>query len=142
MTTHLSKRFTTEEVAKVIQRYLNAQIDVNIATALLQVKRRRFFDLVKKYRDNPKNFCLRVPRQHVSRSISEQAKKYLLIELETERKLINDKNNPLRRYNYSYLKSRLAEKYQISVSLSSIIRFAKKKRFTNKKFHAPNMIEK
>ncbi len=53
-------------------------------------------------------------------------------ELNKEAEIIADKDNPVRFYNYSYLKDILEKKHNVHVSLPTIIRRAKKMGITNK----------
>ncbi len=53
-------------------------------------------------------------------------------ELKKEAEIIADKGNPVRFYNYSYLKDILEKKHNVHVSLPTIIRRAKKRDITNK----------
>lgn len=134
MTKQLHKRFTEKEVMEVFERYLSQEIGVDKVLALLDVGRSRFFDLLKGYRERPDDFSLEYKRKGSNRQIDEKAAKLILKELEKEKKTIEDKKNPVRFYNYSYLKNVLEEKHQVKVSVSTVIRRAKKMGFTRKKF--------
>lgn len=50
-----------------------------------------------------------------------------------DKKIIKDKDNPVRRYNYSFIKDRLADTYGQKVALSTIIDRAKKYGFYRKR---------
>lgn len=128
---HLRKNFTTEEVVGIFERYLSGEIGVNESYAYLKISRRQFFDVLKKYRDNPEEFTLISERKNPRCQLPEHYEEKIEFALQKEKKLIDDKGTPIRRYNYSYVKNRL-EKDNINVSLSSIIRRAKKKGFTNR----------
>ncbi|GAG57689.1 unnamed protein product, partial [marine sediment metagenome] len=58
--------------------------------------------------------------------IGKEVENNILTELKTEKDLIEAKDNPIRGYNYSYIKDRLEEKYKNKVSLPTIIDRAKK----------------
>jgi hypothetical protein len=128
---HLRKNFSTEEVVEIFERYLNDEIGVNEAYAFLKISRRQFFDVLKKYRDNPNEFNLQNERGYVTRYLPVGYEEKIEEALKEEKELIDDKYTPIRRYNYSYVKTQLENK-DVTISLSTIIRRAKKKGFTNK----------
>lgn len=139
---HLRKKFSAQEVIEVLDRYLAAEIGPNEALALLKIKRRRFFDVLKLYRENPKEFSLTYKRSTPARQLPKNIDQKIESALKKEKQLIDDKNNPVRRYNYSYVKTRLEKDGEIEVSLSSIIRRAKKKGFINRSRPEKNMTAK
>lgn len=134
MSKHLHKRFSGKEVTEIFERYLSKEIGVEQGLALLKVKRRRFFDLLKVYRKRPDDFTLTYKRKTSNHKIDDREDKAILKELEKEKKIIDDKKNPVKFYNYSYLKNILEEKHKIKVSVSTVIRRAKKMGFTKKRF--------
>lgn len=60
---HLNKTFSDREVVDILHRYLIGEIGSREAQDLLKIKRRRFFDILKIYRDNPKGFTLASKRK-------------------------------------------------------------------------------
>lgn len=126
MGTHLRTRFTENEVMEILERYLTKEIGIKEALGLLKLKRRQFFKVLKRYQTQEQTFCLAQKRSDPPRKITEQAHQMILQELAEEKRLIEDKNNPVRFYNYSYVQSLLAEKHQLCVSLPTIITRAKK----------------
>lgn len=123
---HLKKRFTEQEVMTVLERYLSGEIGVSEVMGLLKIKRRQFFKILKTYRENGQAFNLGSPRSNPTHKIMPEASQKILEELAEEKRLIEDPNNPIRFYNYSYVRNRLKEKHGITVSLPSIITRAKK----------------
>jgi len=123
---HLKRHFTLQEVTEVLERYLTREIGISEAMRLLKIKRRQFFNLLKAYREQGQAFCLGSPRSKPTHQILPKAHQKILEELAEEKRLIDDISNPIRFYNYSYVKSRLKEKHGITVSLPSIITRAKK----------------
>ena len=65
----LHKRFTVEEVKTVFERYLSRETGVQQSLALLKTSRRRFFELMKSYRETPDSFSMKYKRKGVSRQI-------------------------------------------------------------------------
>jgi len=122
----LHKKFTDSEVGKLIERYINGQIKRVHLEQILGIKRRRICELVKKYRNDPQSFSIRYNRTKPTRKISDDANKAIVSELEFEKGLIDNKDIPLKSYNYSYIKDRISSGYGIDVSLSTVIDRAKK----------------
>jgi len=54
----LHKRLTTEQAKTILQGYCNATISIHEALELLEIKRRRFFEILKGYRRSPETFSL------------------------------------------------------------------------------------
>lgn len=130
---HLHKRFTEKEVQDILERYLSGEVGVKQGMALLKIGRRRFFDLLKVYRELPEKFSLEYKRKSPSRRLDEKVETKIIHELKKEEALIQDKNNPIRDYNYSYVREILERKHKMKVSLPTIIRRAKKKGFIKKR---------
>ena len=129
---HLRKLFSVNEVKKVFERYLLQQIAVEQALAMLKIGRRQFFKLLKVYRERPEEFSLDYKRKVPPRKIDAKSEARIIRELKREAEIIGDKSNPVRFYNYSYLKEVLEEKHKVHVSLPTIIDRAKKMGITNK----------
>ena len=96
------------------------------------IKKRRFFVIVAKYKSDPKNFSIQYTRKTKAK-ISQGTEKNIIKELKIEKGLIQDKNVPLKSYNYSYIKNRLEDEYNQKVSVTTIIKRAKKNGFYLKK---------
>ncbi len=124
----LHRKFTDAQVKELFARYCKDEIPRRYVQEMLGLKERRFFSLLKCYRRDPAAFSILYRRRQPPR-ISPQAEKAILKELAIEKKIIEDKDNPVRRYNYSYIKDRLSSDYAQPVSLSTIIERAKKHGF-------------
>ena len=129
---HLRKLFSADQVKEVFQRYLARQIGVDQASAMLKIRRRQFFKLLKVYRERPESFALEYTRKTPPRTIDAKAEGKIIQELKREAEIIRDKRNPVRFYNYSYVKEILEKKHKVQVSLPTIIDWAKKMGITNK----------
>lgn len=125
----LHKRFTDSQVMELIERYLRKAIKGKHLQEVLGLKKRRFLMLVSKYRENPSSFTIAYQRKTTARKIESQIENNIIKELKIEKKLIEDKNVPLKSYNYSYIKDRLEIEYDQRVSLPTIIDRAKKNDF-------------
>ena len=108
-----------------MQRYIDQQVDRKHLQELLGIKKRRFFALLKKYREHPQNFTIQYLRNSTPK-IPMEIEKTIVKELKKEQKIIQNPEVPLRTYNYSYIRDLLAEKYKQKVSLPTIIDRAKK----------------
>jgi len=129
----LHKRFTSDQVKELLKRYLKNEVEGKYIQEILGISRRRFFMLLKQYKENPQGFTIQYRRITPPRTISPEIERNILKELAIEKKIIQDQDIPLKSYNYSYLKDRLRQTYRQKVSLSTIIDRAKKHGFYLKK---------
>ena len=125
----LHKKFTDAQVKEVIIRYLNKEIQRSYIEKILGIKRRRFCELVKKYREDPEEFSIEYKRKVPTIKIDKEVENNIMSELKIENKLINNPDIPIRSYNYSYIKDRLETDHDQKVSLPTIINRAKKEGF-------------
>jgi hypothetical protein len=127
--TQLHKKFTDAQIKELIVRYLNKEIKRNHIENILGIKRRRFCELVKKYRESPQEFSIEYTRKNSTNKIDKEVENNIMSELKIENKLINNPDIPIRSYNYSYIKDKLELDYDQRVSLPTIINRAKKEGF-------------
>jgi hypothetical protein len=139
---HLRRLFSAEEVKEIFKRYLSQEIGVEQAMGLLKIRRRQFFKLLKVYREGPDSFSLDYKRTAPPRQIDAKSEAMIIRELEKEGQIIRDKSNPVKFYNYSYLKEILEKKHKVVVSLPTIIARAKKMGFIGKSPSGRFMTEK
>jgi hypothetical protein len=128
----LHKRFTSDQVKELLERYLRNKLERTYIQEILGIGRRRFFTLVKEYRENPHQFNIQYERTSPPR-IPRGLEETLLSELSIEKNLIQNKDVPLKSYNYSYVKDRLQKQYRQKISLTTVINRAKKHGFYLKK---------
>jgi hypothetical protein len=126
--TQLHKRFTSDQIQELLERYLKKTIDRKYVQEILGIKKRRFFSLIQQYKENPKHFTIQYQRQSPPR-IDPETERNILKELAIEKAIIQNKEIPLTSYNYSYVKDRLKNTYRQTVSLPTIITRAKKNGF-------------
>ena len=129
MAEQLHKKFVDGQVKSLLERYLSGEVEIVYILEVLGIGRSRFFELLKEYRNNPGGFSIAYGRKEATRKISENTNGYIIKELTTEKRLIENKEIPIRHYNYSYVKDQLRRKYQQKVSLPTIISRAKKHNF-------------
>lgn len=96
---------------------------------ILGVKKRRFFALVKEFRNNPTGFSISYSRRRPTRKISEDLEKKIIRELRMKKSLIENPNTTVKYYNYSYIRDNLESNYRQKVSSPTIINRAKKGNF-------------
>jgi hypothetical protein len=97
--TQLHRKFTDDQVKKLIEKYLRKEVGRKYLQEILGVNKTRFFALVKAYRDNPRQFSIQYVRKGKTRAIPEALEMNILKELAIEKKLIENKNVPLHSYN-------------------------------------------
>ena len=129
----LHKRFTDSQVRELIERYLRKEIERRYIQEVLGIGKTRFFALIRAYHQDPHEFSIHYARHTTTRRISQAVDENILRELHIEKQLIEDKDVPLRQYNYSYIKDLLETKYHQKVSLPTVIDRAKKHGFYLKK---------
>ena len=86
----LHKRFTSEQVKELLDRYAKNEIERNYIQEILEIKRRRFFVLLKQYKEHPEHFTVQYQRTRVPRAISPMIEQTILKELSIEKKIIQD----------------------------------------------------
>ena len=133
MADQLHKKFSSAQTKSLIESYLRKEIELSYILSILGIGRSRFFEILKNYRQNPNSFSIDYSRQSINRKISSEVEDDILAELYVEKKLIEDSSNPIRYYNYSYIKDLLRDKYDHKVSLPTIIDRAKRFGFYDKK---------
>jgi len=133
MAKQLHKKFTDSQVKELIERYLKKEIERKYIQEILGIRKSRFFELINGYRKNPGKFSVQYVRKITTRGISQRTERNIIKELKVDKKCIENKDVPLKRYNYSYVKHRLESKYKQIVSLPTIINRAKKHGFYLKK---------
>ena len=129
MSNQLHKNFTDDQVKSLLKSYLDKKIKLDYILQMLRIKRRRFFELLAKYRKDPDSFSIQYERKTINRKINPDIEKNIIKELKIEKDLIKAKEVPIRCYNYTYIKDILENDYNQRVSLSTIIDRAKRNNF-------------
>ncbi len=124
----IHKKFTDEQVKELMERYLNKTIERKYVQAILGIGKVRFFAFLKRYRQDPQNFSVQYHRRSKPR-ISASVENNIIKELKADKKLIQNPDVPLKSYNYSFVRNRLETSHGQKVSLTTIIRRAKKHDF-------------
>ena len=90
----LHKRFTSDQVKELLERYSKNEIERNYIQEILGISRRRFFMLLKEYKGNPQLFTIQYRRTTPPRSISAGIEQNILKELTTEKNSLRTKKSP------------------------------------------------
>jgi len=123
----LHKRLSNEQAKFILSKYSFGEIKAKNAIEKLGVGRTRFYQLVAAYETDQANFSIDYARGKSTRIINPEIEKNILSELEFEKvNIIEKRDVPTKRYNYSYIKNLIKEKYKQKVSLNTIIDRAKK----------------
>ena len=125
----LHKKFNDCQVKDLLTRYLKKKVEREEIQKVLDIKKTRFFALVKRLKTDPENFSISYSRKTPTRKISKDIEKNIVKELKIKKDLIKAKEVPIKYYNYSYLKDLLEQKYGQKVSLPTIIDRAKRNNF-------------
>lgn len=126
MSKQLHKRHTTKQVTDILDTYLNAQIKAVEAIAYLGIGRTRFYQLVTAYQEQGSAFTIEYERTTPTRTIEPAIEDSIRAELQRDKQLIENREVPIRRYNYSYVRDELLRKHAQKVSVNTIIDRAKK----------------
>lgn len=124
----LHKRLVEEEIKSLLEKYLNNHMELDYVLQILKIKRSRFFELLSRYKNNPEGFSIQYKRTTPKR-IRKHLEKIIIKQLETEKKMIENKDIPIKFYNYSYIKDQILKEHQEKVSVTTIIKRAKENGF-------------
>ena len=106
----LHKRFTDGQVKELLARYIKKELKRRHVQEILGIGKTRLFALIEAYRKEPEQFSIQYERESSNR-ISSKVEKNIFKELAIEKGLIQNKEVPLKSYNYSYIKERLEQHY-------------------------------
>lgn len=121
----IHKRLTDAQIVTILTQYGEKKISAADAQAKLGVKRSRFFLLLKDFLDNRSSFTVHPGARERKSRLSPDTEQRIKEELEKEKELIDNKDIPVRSYNYSAVRDLLKEKHAIDVSVPTIIDRAK-----------------
>ncbi len=125
----IHKRFSDSHVKDLLQRYPNKEIKRPYIHGVLGIRKRRFFAILDQFRIDPSGFTIRYSRMTHPR-ISQDVQYAIPKEVQIDKALIEDKNVPLRRYNYGYARDRLRKTYGHTASPPTVIDRARKNGFS------------
>ena len=125
MAAQIHKKFSDEQVKELMQKYINKEVERKYLQEILGIGKSRFFELLQDFRNNPNDFSVEYNRSSQAKRIVPEIQKNIIKELAIDKKAIQNKDIPLYRYNYSYIKKRLETTYGQTAALSTIIEYAK-----------------
>ena len=96
---------STEQVTDLIDKYNNKEMKAKEVMAYIGVGRTRFYQLVAVFEEQGSNFSIEYERTKSSRWLSADIEKDIKRELIEEKKLIENKHIPTKRYNYSFVRT-------------------------------------
>ncbi len=85
------KRFTSDQVKELLDRYLKNEVERKYLQEILGIRKRRFFLLLKQYKEDPQRFTIQYQRKAPSRNLSPKIENNILKELTIEKKTMRIK---------------------------------------------------
>ena len=80
----LHKRFTDSKVKELLRLYIAGEIKRAHTEKILGIKKRRFCQLVKRYREDSLEFSIEYKREKTTRKIPEEVEDNIPVELKKE----------------------------------------------------------
>lgn len=128
MDKHLHKRANEDFVVNILKKYLSKDLSLKQILDVLKIKKSRFYDLLSTFKRSPESFSISYIRK-TNKRISSELEVIILNELEKEKKLIDNKNIPIKDYNYTFIKDQIYKNYKQKVSTPTIISRAKQNNY-------------
>lgn len=128
MVTQLHKRLDDLTFCYIVRQYIQKRLTLEKVLNFLKIGRSEFYKLLKRYKEDPEKFSL-LYRRNSSKRIGKEKEELILKELKKEKQLIEDKDIPIKNYNYSYIKDQIWKNNKIKISLPTIIKRAKEYNF-------------
>jgi len=69
MTEQLHRRFSTEEVKVLLEKYLDDKVKLTYIVEILNITRRRFFQLLRDYKEDPDSFSIQYRRRRATSEV-------------------------------------------------------------------------
>jgi transposase len=88
MSTQLHKNFTDGQVKSLFESYLDKKIKIDYTLQILRIKRRKFFELLAKYRKDPDSFSIQYERKTINRKINPDIERNIVKELKIEKDVL------------------------------------------------------
>ena len=125
----IHNRLTIEQVKLILKANLAQEISSSVAREKLGLGKTRFFALLKQYRESPETFTIQNIKTNPTNKISSDLESIILEELQKEKALIQNKDIPIKSYNYSAIRDNILEASGKKVALTTIINRAKQHGF-------------
>jgi hypothetical protein len=78
MMSQLHKRFTSDQVQELLERYLKKEVERKYVQETLEISRRQFFMLLNRYKENSSHFSIQYQRTAPPRCISAEIEQNIL----------------------------------------------------------------
>lgn len=113
---------------------MEQEITAKQAQQYLDIKKSRFFEVIKAFKQNKNNYSIAYTREKATNKLDSAIEQHILSELQTEKEtVVENPLTPVKHYNYSYIQDLIYEKYQEKVSVPTIINRAKENGFYKEK---------
>jgi len=126
MAEQIHKRFTDEQIKLLLDLYLKKAIDLPQALQQLECSRRRFYQILRDYREAPENFTIAYARSKPNRRLPEIIEQAIKKELKIDRQLIGDRETTIRGYNYAFIRDSIRKSLCYKISAQTVRNRAKK----------------
>jgi hypothetical protein len=121
----IHKKFSSEQVKEILCKYERGLLTRVAVEGFLEIRRSRFFDLLKRYRGDKESFNIDYNRVVNTNGLEVGVDGLILNELKEQKELIDNPQIPTRRYNYSWASQEILRKHKIEVCRQTIINRAK-----------------
>jgi len=125
MADQIHRRLTDEHVKTLLELYENQAIDLADVLQRLGCRRSRFFELLQRYRRDPKSFTITYPRDNAQHRLSPAIDQIIREELEKDYELIRNPDTPVCNYNYAYIRDQVVRRTGQKISAQSVRNRAK-----------------
>jgi hypothetical protein len=125
MAKQIHQRLTDEHVRTLLELYQHQAISLFDVLQRLGCGRSRFFELFKRYRQDPYGFTIVYPRRSAQHRLSAAIDAVIKEELEKDHALIRNPDTPVCNYNYAYIRDQVVRRTGQKISAQSIRNRAK-----------------
>ena len=125
MAKQLHKRFTDDQVKLLLGLYLNKTITLQQALQQLECRESRFYDLLRRYLESPKDFTIAYARKEPQHRLPKEIDEVIRKELEGDRRLIGDREIPIWQYNYAAIRDNVIKRINRKISAQTVRNRAK-----------------
>lgn len=126
MAKQLHKRFTDDQVKLLLDLYINKTITLQQALQQLECRESRFFELLRRYRESPKDFTIAYARNEPQHRLPKEIDEVIREELQGDRRLIGDREIPIWQYNYAAIRDNVVKRVNRKISAQTVRNRAKK----------------
>lgn len=118
----IHKKFSAEQIKILLSSYEAGHISRREIESTLGIHKTRFFALIKRFCQDPDSFSIDYRRHSPGRLNAEMEEK-IRVELQRDKKLVENEELPISGYNYAALTDRL-QKAGVQVSTTTVIKRA------------------